>query len=309
MVAAGRYLSGGTEVSPLATNVTIWFGVDGLNHPKAGIATTSGTVFDDSGRPASSVSLSLLPALELGLETRSDADGRYSLTWQNLRNDPGSSPNQISRYLILARDTERGLAAVALLEDNLIQRVDLHLQSGLTLSGSVRGEDGRPMSHASVQLILYPLNVRTPAWNRLPPVEASSEGLFSVSALPQGAPYLLHVVAPGCGTNLVTVPDTDTRTSQLQLPAILLKLANRQVAGQVLTRDREPAPGARLFLRGDGQPERAEGLTDVNGRFVLDHVCASPVEIRAFPANRMGVRDAATVQANGGDTDVVIKLP
>ena len=99
------------------------------------------------------------------------------------------------------------------------------------------------MAGATAQLILYPAE---PGFlnNRLTPTNTGAQGLFSFSALPQGARYELHVAAAGYGSNNIPVPAGDTQTNQLQFPAIVLKAANRQLAGQ--GRYRPLQPGGRL---------------------------------------------------------------
>jgi hypothetical protein len=94
---------------------------------------------------------------------------------------------------------------------------------------------------------------------QLPPTNTDAQGLFSVWAIPQGADYTLDVAVPGCGTNSLPVPAVGSQTNQIQLTLIVLKLANRQVAGRVIDQDGNPCWGAQACIRCDRAFSQAPG--------------------------------------------------
>ena len=303
----GSYESGDTLAQAGDTNVLIRFGIDGINFPDAQIVTTSGTVLDSSGAPVSGAWLSLMP----GSSVTSDAVGKYSITWQNQNEKAagGRTSFPLMQYVLLGHDVERQLVGAVEI-DGKATNVDLHLQPGLTLSGVVRDAGGQAVTNAVVDLLLCPPSDWRSVANRLPPANASAQGSFSISALPQGARYSVNVAANGYGSNTIPVPASDTQTTQLHLPAIVLKAANRQLAGQVIGLDEKPCSGAQVTMRGEGQPGVKAARTDSNGHFVIQAVCEGLVDVRAvLPASASNPRGlVGTVQANGGDPDIVVKL-
>jgi len=289
-------------------------------------ATTSGKILDPSGAPASGVSLSVLGSINLNPLPQSDSSGQYTIRWQtlNLRSNNPAKPT------LLARDPAHNLVATAELDSNstspdlslirslgpippakAIVELDLHLQPGLILSGAVRDPAGQPVTNAVVQVVPYPPAELRSALNRLPPTNASPQGIFSISALPPGVPFLLHVAADGYGSNNIPVPASDTRTNQLQLPPVILKVANRIVAGQVLGPDDKPCWGAQMSLQGgEGQPAGHPSTTDANGHFSIKGVCEGSLDVRAMlPAGNGNPRFLVGIaRASGGDANILIKL-
>jgi hypothetical protein len=145
---------------------------------------------------------------------------------------------------------------------------------------------------------------------QLPPTNSDAQGLFSLSALAQGVPYTLDVAAPGCGSNSVRVPTAATLTNRLQLTPVVLKLANQQIAGQVIGQDGKPSWGAQVTVSGEGQPRSNRSRTDSNGCFVVKNICTGPVDVLAALSAGMnqGRTVVGMVSASGGDTNVVVKL-
>ena len=101
-----------------------------------------------------------------------------------------------TKPVILARDPAHNLAASGEIDTNTTS-LDLHLQPGLTLSGEVRDSDGRQVTNAIVKLMPFPPDDKRSNLNQMPPTNASPEGLYFFSALPQGIPYRVNVSAVG----------------------------------------------------------------------------------------------------------------
>jgi hypothetical protein len=144
---------------------------------------------------------------------------------------------------------------------------------------------------------------------QLAPTNTDEQGLCSVCAIPQGANYTLDVAAPGCGTNSLTVPAVGTQTNQMQMTPIVLKFANRQVAGQVIGQDGNPcwAPkpvsaGRASLQPNPAAPKPADSLsskTSAAGRWKSG---------RCFLGMNQGRLVVGVVGTSGGDTNVVVKL-
>ena len=280
----------GTSRSPLASNARV---------------TTSGTVFDPSGKPASGVLLAMLPSGGLRTPVQSDANGKYTLQWQTLFIRANSS----TKPMILARDLAHNLAATGEIDTNTTS-LDLHLQPGLTLSGMVRDTNRKPVTNAMVQLVFFPTTNRTSNLNQMPPTNASPQGVFSINALPQGLPYSVHVTADGYGSGDAMIPATQTKVRQFAMPAVVLHSANQKISGQVIDLDGKPCWGAEVTVNGDGQPAGRITHTDSEGNYVITGVCQGTLNLRVMlPAGTTNSRfQTKNVQAFGGDTDVVIQL-
>jgi hypothetical protein len=133
------------------------------------------------------------------------------------------------------------------------------------------------------------------------------QGVFTLSALPQGQAFSLTATAPGFGIVTVPVTATETQTARLQLPPIKLAMVNRPLEGVVVGSNNQPVPGATVRVGGEGQPT-VTAVTDANGRFALK-VCEGTVGVSAsVPRNLYGQASSATVQARAGDVNVVLKL-
>lgn len=264
--------------------------------------TVSGTVFDPSGAPAAGVILTALP--QRGATIRSDAGGKYTLQWESTPTT-GDMPTKAA---LLGRDPERNLAAIMDV-DAKSANLDLHLQPGLTLSGAVRDADGQPVTNASVSRFVLYQGTHGFFVSQLP-TNVNAQGLFSISALPQGVRYELFLSADGYGNTHAQAPADTTQTNQIQLPATVLKAANRQLAGQVIGSDDKPCWGAQVTVQGEGQPSRTVGRTDSNGHFAINQVCEGPVDVYAFLRPDSGSVQAGrgVVRASGGDTNIVVKL-
>jgi hypothetical protein len=173
--------------------------------------TTSGTVVEPSGTPAPGVALWVSRGDALAVESKSDAAGKFEVSW---------SPAQSVEALIGARDLGRNLAAAASI-DPLTTNIDLRLQEGLTLSGSVRDEKGAALKTATVRLFI------TGPWMSSQfirqPAKVDEQGAFTISALPRGQNYGVYATAPGFVSASVRVEADQTQAASLQLQPIQLK--------------------------------------------------------------------------------------
>ena len=189
--AAATGFSGAAQGKAGETNVDIFIQLQPTTNRLASrglstviSATTSGKILDLSGAPASGVSLSVLGSINLNPLPQSDSSGQYTIHWQtlNLRSNNPAKPT------LLARDPARNLVATAELDSNTTT-LDLHLQTGLILSGLLQDTAGQPVTNAVVQVVPYPPADLRSALNRLPPTNASPQGLFAINALRQARPF------------------------------------------------------------------------------------------------------------------------
>src|ERR1019366_7873203 len=151
---------------------------------------------------------------------------------------------------IMARDLEKNLAAVQAFSVKATN-VDLTFQPAITLSGSVKNTRGAPVSGAEISL---GFELAHSGIEMHPPFKANEQGQFSIPALPQGVGYWSLSTAKGHGSFWMQVPAKDTLPSHYTFPPIVLKTADRILAGQVIGPDEEPVPGITVRFGGTGQP-------------------------------------------------------
>jgi uncharacterized GH25 family protein len=283
------------------TNVVIHLGTGGLQYSDVRV-TTSGTVFDPSGAPDPGAFVAVLSSSGSHSQARSDANGKYSFQWRTVI----VSTNKAEMFV---RDPEHNWAATADWDTNTTS-LDIHLKPGLMLLGSVENSRGRPVTNAIVQLVPFP--PADPRWgmNRQPPTNATVRGLYSFTALPQGTPYRVRVSADGYWPTNILVAAADTKVEKLELPKIVLELADQQVAGQVLGLSGKPCRGAEVTIEDEDMPPKHVSHTDANGHFVISGVRKGLLNARAtFSVTGDNPQYLqCSNQVHGGDNNVVLRL-
>ena len=127
-------------------------------------------------------------------------------------------------------------------------------------------------------------------------------GSFEIPAVPPGTKIRRHRFRAGLRTKAIVRCRGFRRCRSQELDPLELKPANLKLAGQVLDADDKPVAGAYVNLNGEGQPN-ANARTDREGRFRFEHVCEGAAQISANTRIH-----SATFQAEGGDTNVVLRL-
>jgi protocatechuate 3,4-dioxygenase beta subunit len=251
---------------------------------------TSGTVFDPSGKPAPEVSLVLGGATKQPFRPyTSDKNGKYKFHWY--RSEAAGAGS-----VLVGRDKTNNLAVYHDL-DETTTNLDLHLQTGCALSGSVQNPDGTPSTNAMVELYMKFFR----AQSLVDQVQTDANGLFSFKTLPREGKYQLGVNATDYGSISMSAQFASDSDS-LQLPPIKLKAANLQLAGTVLDTDGNPISGVNVNISGRGQP-RINSLSDAGGHFFFNHVAEGTIRIATVTGSLNGF-----LQAQGGDTNVILKL-
>jgi protocatechuate 3,4-dioxygenase beta subunit len=307
-----NYMYANAQAQAGDTNALIRLLANGQAMPaNARMVTTSGTVFDPDGTPVSGVRLSVMPAFGMNAEVRSDAAGKYSITWQariagaraGAAAPGGAAAIPAIQYLLLARDQEHRLASAVDLDEKATN-VDVHLQAALTISGFVIDPGGAPVTNAMIGILLRAGNNASSILLQQP-VTVDALGAFSITPLPQSQRYTLTAKATGYGTDTRRLAAAETETTSLQLPPFTLKVANLKLQGRVVDADDKPVSGARVSVIGTGQPVDTT-TTDSNGHFLCQHVCEGPLQV--FASGQPAINGSASVQAQGGDMDVVVKV-
>ncbi len=259
--------------------------------------TLTGAVYDASGNPAVGVRVVVTPSWGTVDTAKTDANGEYSVNW---RSQPGMRD---VKYFVIARDVERNLAAIEAIGTNKAREV-LRLGPALSLSGTVQDAAGAPLARANINLNLMAGNMG--GMVEYEPVKMNSDGTFTIPALPMGQQYHVYASASGYGSANKNIGKNQSQTNSLQLSPFKLRIADRQLAGQVLGADQKPLPGAQVNINGSGQPN-GNLTTDATGHFKFK-VCAGPISINAWSPSGEGRNNSGNAQARGGDLNVIVKM-
>ena len=279
------------------TNVAIRFEAGNNNFMQATPVTLTGSVYDPAGHHAGGALVMVTPSWGPINTVKTDANGDYSVNWQS---QPGMRG---AKYFVIARDIERNLAAIEAIDTNSTH-VSLRLEPGLSVSGTVQDREGAPLPGANVYLNIMAGNMG--GMVSYEPVKLDSAGAFTIPALPMGQQYYVNVSAKGYGSAYKRIGKTQSRTNNIQLSPLKLRIADRPLAGKVLDASNKPVPGVQVNINGNGQPN-GNVRTDENGNFKFT-VCDGPIQIFAWSQSRPGRNNSGNVQASGGDTNVVVKL-
>ncbi|HEY1661794.1 MAG TPA: carboxypeptidase regulatory-like domain-containing protein [Verrucomicrobiae bacterium] len=257
----------------------------------------SGVVRDSTGAPVSGVSVGVVPNYgNGGTGATTDANGHYDVSWQL----PTFSGQMSISFFLVARDPDRKLAAIQPIDD-AATNLDVTLKPAMNLSGRIQDPNGRPITNAMAYVMIYQEDSSYSISSR-ERIFADEQGRIHADALPLGQRYGWYVNASGYGSAQQQMDAADLTADHFDLPPLVLKPANRKLAGRVLDAKGKPAAGVQIWMQGEGQPN-GNATTDSDGRFIFDAVCEGPVNISA---NLKGAYGSS--QAMGGDTNVVIRF-
>ena len=260
----------------------------------AGAPRLRGVVHRPDGQPAAGLGVSLVGVFGLGKSAApTDARGRFEIAW-----DPRRYGQNDRTFCVLVRDPNRGLA-VAQEVDEESGELALKLAPGLTLLGRAECE-GKPLTNATAALVFWTGNSGMHLYGLCR--DSNTPGRFEIPALPPARKYGVYVSAPGYGQKYLDAGSADSEAGRLELEAVELRPADRQLAGQVVDAEDKPVAGVYVNLNGDGQPN-GNVRTDRQGRFRFDQVCEGPAQLSANGQNSYG-----NIQAEAGDTNVVLRL-
>lgn len=258
--------------------------------------TVSGTVYDPSGRPVIGAHVDVTPSWGMANGTTTDENGEYSLNWQD---QPGARG---MKYFVIARDTEQDLAGIEPV-DAKTTRLSVHMGPGFSISGTVLDSEGSPLTQVNVNLNIMAGNMGGMVDPQSPKI--SSDGSFTIPALPPGQQYNLWITANGYGSGQKMISKAQSRSNSIQLPPFKLRTADRDLAGQVLDSDGKPLPDAWVYINGNNQPN-INFRSDPTGHFKFK-VCPGPIQVNAYRQSG-GPNNWGATRARGGDMNVIVKL-
>lgn len=261
-------------------------------------ATITGTVLDTNGMPAVGVSVMTIPGLFIPPgrprpEVKTDAQGNFSLQWRSPGSVPMGSPS------LIARDPARNLATVQRIAPSTVNQ-DLQLRPGMMIRGTVVDESSKPLPTASLRL-----SWRVFMWNdsfENGTVPLNERGEFEMAGLLPDAHYTFTAQIPGRALAEKSITEEQARTNFIQLEPLMLKALDRPLAGLVLDEEEKPVAGAEIRIA--NQHRSNSGVfTDSKGHF------QTVASVDKTKVTALKMTKNASVDAAGGDTNVVIQFP
>jgi len=253
--------------------------------------SVQGQVIDPSGKPVVGAQIAALPMSDRYV--LSDPNGCYDIAW----NPEWAGPR--TDLCVFARCATRDLVAlVDILPDS--KRIDITLKPGAMLKGTVEDELGRPVSGARVNMDFG--QGGTPIQHVL----TDASGLYQFRALPQRQEYKLHAGKKGYCTGRATTGQINNALRIVEAEPLVLEGMNKSIAGTVIDVDGRPVSDCdvMLFKLPIRFPERHETKTDAQGRFRLEGIAGSGLQIQVSKGQREG--QYIDVLAGQEDVEIVI---
>jgi len=284
---SGKY--GNASAQSGDTNVLLHIGQNRMNG--AINHRLKGTVTDTTGEPAAKAMVSVFPSTSgRSSAVRAGTNGEYQLTWS-------AWPGQSVMELLCVRDTGRNLAA---LEEVTawMTNLDAQLKPALTVAGRVEDVKGAPLPGAQISLMVKAGDSYN-SWDDLA-AATDAQGHYEFKCLPAGRDYMVSVTAKGHSQKQEAC-HPDPETNRVEITPVVLKIADRVVAGQILNENEKPVSGVNISFSGDDQPSD-NMVTDRQGRFHFQ-VCEGKINL--FSGSQFGFAQAEAV---AGDTNIVLTL-
>ena len=261
------------------------------------VPRVTGVLRDPDGKPVEGAMVLILPARQAGAV--SGADGAFEIIWDRAPVGGGGDLG----YVLIARDTDRDLAAAVEIDPNVTYQGEVKLEPGLTVAGNVTAPDGQPIAGVEMQIEL-----RSAGWSTAivgsAPTTTDAEGAYQIKALPRGQPFAISASDPDFGPGEANIAPDAGADRRITAPPIVLRPANMTLAGTVVDDEDNPVAEAYIDVHGQGQPTR-QVRSDEAGKFTVTKLCAGAVEI-SVTVQRPKHLYANTEAKVGGDEDVKI---
>jgi protocatechuate 3,4-dioxygenase beta subunit len=262
----------------------------------------AGIVRDEAGHPLAGIKVQATWIRTLSSGTGgalSDASGKFEIPW-----DTSLPGRAVTAVIFVARDPSRNLAA-ALDIDESTGPLDLKLQPGVIVTGTVLNEAGQPLPGANVRVLLkVDRAMMRLSWDEL--ATAGPDGVFEVKAVPPERQYTVEVTADGYGKQSAPIATLDPNEKRHDIGRIKLVASDLSVSGVVVDANDQPVAGMEVSAFGDGQPDLRTVQTDARGRFTIKGVSPGTIHLSAGAPGSSPLRGSA--EAEGGATDVKITV-
>jgi hypothetical protein len=261
----------------------------------------AGVVRDPEGNPLAGVKVQVTwirMSLIVTGGAMSDASGQFDVPWDS------SQARGAPTVLFVARDPLRNLVQVLEIDEQT-GPLDLKLQPGVVVTGTVLDQAGQPLPGANARIALrvsrMPVHLD---WREL--ATAGPDGVFEIKAIPPEREFTVIVSADGYGKQEIPIATLGPKEDRHDIGRVQLVPSNLSVSGIVVDPNDKPVAGAEIAAYGEGQPDLREVQTDAQGRFTIKG--ASPGSLRLRARSSGPPRRYGDAQAEGGATDVRITI-
>jgi len=270
-----------------------------LEYELFGMPKITGVVRDEEGKPIEGVEMEICPggARENSV---SDAKGRFEVIY-----DLGSWPSSRTPVMFLVgRHYERNLAATVQIDEDT-RALEMKLEPAVTMTGQIADPNGKGFADVEVRTML-----QGPRWGSTigrKPVITDKDGKYEIRAIPPEHEYSVYAQTEGYSQSHSSGISTDTAVeNRLNMGRLTLAVANLSISGIVVDDSGKPVPGARIYGYGDNQPTNRSTQTDVDGKFIVEKVCAGKIRINADKSGT--TRLYGSIETEGGATDVKVVI-
>ncbi len=262
----------------------------------------AGIVRDEAGNPLAGVKVQatwIRMALVMTGGAVSDASGKFDFPW-----DTSFPGRPVMAVIFVAREPLRNLVQ-ALDIDEDTGPLDLKLQPGAIVTGTVLNQAGQPLPGATARVLVRvaKMSVRL-GWDEL--ATAGPDGVFEFKAVPPEREYTVEVTADGYGKHSISLAALGPQEKRHDIGQVKLAPSNLSISGLVVDPNEEPVAGVEISAYGEGQPDLQSVRTDAQGRFTIKGV--SPGSIRLMVNPRGPSSLYGYTQAEAGATDVRINV-
>ncbi len=257
----------------------------------------TGIVRDEAGNPLAGVQVAVMPMGRS--ETTTDASGKFEVAW-----DPTPFPSaQNLTVVLVARDVARNLAGSTDLDEQA-GNLDIKLQPGVTVTGTVVNEEGKPLPGTGIRIMLNGPRWRA-SFRMKEIITTGPDGVFEIKTLAPDREYTITATADGYGRQNISVNTSGLKENRHDAGQLKLPLANLSVTGIVVDANDQPIAGANVRASYDGgEPYSNEAQTDTDGKFIIKGL--SPGMIRLMADSGRLTRAFGSARVESGTTDVRI---
>ncbi len=230
----------------------------------------TGIVRDPNGQPVARAAIRVFPR---GQNVKdSDKEGRFEILC-----NPEQWGNQEPQPVLVVRHIKRNLAAAVDIDENT-KTLDVNMTPGIVFTGVVIDPNGEPIADAKIYVTLtisgHGMTIDTAD------VTTDQEGQYEVKTIPAGQQYTVSTRVEGYYPSYVKVDADDAVNNHLEIPLLKLKTADMNIAGIAVDANDRPLANVRIFVIEEGQ-QSPDRITDEQGRFTIDKLCAGQVNIYA----------------------------
>ena len=259
----------------------------------------TGVVRDPNGLPVAGATIRIWP---MGHDViKSNKEGKFEIEW-----NPEQWSSQKHQSVLVARHVRRNLAAVVDINENT-KTLDVEMTQGVVFTGKVVDPKGKPIAGAKVKVSLLVSDGGISFDNE--GVTTDQQGLYEYKAVPEGQRYSVSAQAEGYGRSYVGADADIAVNNRLEIPPLMLKVADMSISGVVVDVNDKPVVNAEVNVNGQGQQNRSS-TTNGQGKFIIDKLCDGQVQVSAnFRKGQTHMYGDVKAKAGATDVKVVVLAP